>query len=81
MHLALTATTPSKRFFAYKNPACKYHTLYIIVQYCILFSLLQVKNKLREGVKTPAFILGPISMIWVNGGTEVKGRRGEGVKR
>ncbi len=36
---------------------------YMIVQYCMFFSPLRVKNKPHEGVTTPAFIVGPISMV------------------
>jgi hypothetical protein len=59
--LALKATSPSEGFFAFENFTCKHCTLYIIVQY--YFSPLQVKNKPRQGVKTPAFILGPVNMV------------------
>jgi hypothetical protein len=41
-------------------------TLYIycmIVQYCIYFSLVQVKNISHEEVTKPTFILGPVSMV------------------
>jgi hypothetical protein len=37
--------------------------MYIFEQYCIYFSPLQVKNKPREGVRTPAFLLGPVGKV------------------
>jgi hypothetical protein len=57
------ATTPSKGFLHSRTLQGKYCMLYIIVQYCLYFSHLQVKNKLSEGLTTPAFILDYVSMV------------------
>jgi hypothetical protein len=62
-HHALKTTTPSNEIFAFENIACKYCTLYIIVQYCMYFSSLQVNNKPSEGVMTSAFMFGLFSMV------------------
>ncbi len=39
------------------------NTAHCILLYNIVFSPLQVENKLCEGILTPAFIVRPISMV------------------
>jgi hypothetical protein len=61
--LALRATTPRKGVFAFGNPT-HLITLHCIIMYNTVYIYpLQVKNKPREGIAKPVFILGPVSVV------------------
>jgi hypothetical protein len=62
--LALRAIPQVRAFCTWKS--CISNTVHCILFYdtvCVYISPLQVKNKPCEGVKTSAFILGPVIMV------------------